>query len=122
MRVTIAVLLLVHGLVHAAIYATPKDPTKPAPFDPARSWALAGQAAAAPMRRASALIGLAVAAGYTAAGSMLLIDQEGWTAAAVAAASAALVLKVLWFNPWLTLGVALDLAVLAAAAGWPTSL
>jgi hypothetical protein len=34
----------------------------------------------------------------------------------------ALALKGLWFNRWLSLGVALDISVVvAAAAGWPAS-
>jgi hypothetical protein len=46
-----------------------------------------------------------------------------WTVAGLAAVASALVLKIAYFHPWLTAGVALDVAVLAAiVGGWPTSL
>ena len=42
---------------------------------------------------------------------------------AVAAAIVGLALKVLYFNPWLTLGILLDAGVLSAALlSWPVGL
>ncbi|MFF3403665.1 hypothetical protein ACFYW6_34870 [Streptomyces sp. NPDC002659] len=42
---------------------------------------------------------------------------------AVAAAVSGLVLKAVWFNPWLLVGLLLDAGVLAAVFGqWPASL
>lgn len=40
-RLLVAAYLIAHGFVHVAIYVTPPDPSKPPPFDPHRSWALA---------------------------------------------------------------------------------
>lgn len=123
-RFAVAAFLIAHGLIHVAIYATPKDPAKPAPFDPSRSWVLAaGHVSATPMRSASVALGLAVAAAYAASGWAVAIDAAAWTGTAALAAALGIALKGLWFNPWLTLGIALDVAVLAAAtAGWPASL
>ena len=50
--------------------------------------------------------------------------QSDWVVAmALCAAAVGLIVKFLFFNPWLVVGVALDVAVLAAAmTGWPVSL
>ena len=46
-----------------------------------------------------------------------------WAAVAGIAAVLGLVLKGLWFHPWLTLGVALDIAVaVTVLLGWPAYL
>ena len=123
-RFLIAGLLITHDLVHVGIYASPRSTSKPVPFDPSRSWALAGaHVGAAPMHSASVALGLAVAAAYAAAGWALALDVAAWTGAAAAAAVLALVLKGVWFNPWPLYGIALDVGVLAAiAADWPPSL
>jgi hypothetical protein len=34
LRVLFAGFLIAHGLVHPAVWATPKDPARPGPFDP----------------------------------------------------------------------------------------
>lgn len=44
--------LIAHGLIHPGIYSIPKDPEKPAPFDPTHSWALAAGHVAEPKARA----------------------------------------------------------------------
>jgi hypothetical protein len=63
------------------------------------------------------------AAMFTLSAGFLVAGIDLWAPAAVGAAVAAVVLKGIFFNAWLTLGVALDVAVLAAvAAGWPPSL
>lgn len=115
-----ALFLIAHGLVHIAIYATPKDASKPAPFDPSSSWALAARHTdASVMRSASIALSLAVAAAYAASGWMLLLGGP-WAPAAVVGVGLGLALKVLWFDPWLSLGIALDLVIVwVALAGWP---
>ena len=109
----VATFLVAHGLVHLAIYAVPADPSKPAPFDPSRSWVLVGRGVdAVTMRSASAALARVTAAAYAIAGAMLLLGAP-WEAAGAVAAGAGLSLKSLWFHPWLVLGVGIDLAVLA---------
>jgi hypothetical protein len=114
-----AAFLIAHGLVHLAIYGIPADPDKPAPFDPGRSWVLDGGAATW-ARGASVAIACVVAAGFSAAGWMLAIDAPGAAAVAGVAAGLGIVLKGVWFHPWLTVGLALDAGIVAAALlGWP---
>jgi hypothetical protein len=113
----VAAFLVAHGLVHLAIYAIPPDPTKPAPFDPSRSWVLASRGVAVDaMRTASIALAGITAAAYTIAGVALVIDAP-WGGVAALAATAGVTLKTLWFHPWLIVGVAIDLAVLVALTG-----
>lgn len=97
----LAAFLVTHGLLHLAIWLP--APSSTAPFDPRRSWALPGHGPV-PLAELTAL--LYVAAGVTVAAT---------PAIAIAAAVAGLALKVLWFHPWLLLGIAIDLAVIGAA-------
>ncbi|MFJ2238055.1 hypothetical protein [Streptomyces sp. NPDC087859] len=57
------------------------------------------------------------------AGAAAATQADGWATAAALAASVGLVLKALWFNPWLSLGILLDIGVITAAlTNWPASL
>ena len=60
---------------------------------------------------------------YVVAGLAVALGS-GWAVAlAAVAAIVGLALKVLFFNPWLTLGILLDAAVLSAALlSWPVGL
>jgi hypothetical protein len=54
---------------------------------------------------------------------MVVLDAAAWRMAVSIAAAVGLTLKALWFHPWLSLGIALDLGVLAAVlGGWPSGL
>ena len=115
----VAAFLIAHGAVHLAVWLppSPTDTELQAPFAPDHSAVLTkthvppsvshvlAQRLAAVATVAYVVAGLAVALG------------SGWTVAVLAAAAAVigLVLKVLFFNPWLTLGVLLDIAVLSSA-------
>jgi hypothetical protein len=123
-RVVVAAFLIAHGLIHLAIYATPANPDKPAPFDPRHSWVADRPGTTATLLRSgSTALACAVAAAYSTAGWMVAFHVGPWASVAGLAALLGLVLKGLWFHPWLTLGVALDIAVaVAAVVGWPTLL
>lgn len=120
----VAGFLIAHGLVHAAIWTVPPGGDEPPPFVPARSWAL--QAAAVPdgtARTASIALALTSAALLVVAGVALLAGAEAWPAAALAGVAVAAAFKAVWFDPWLTVGIVLDVAVaVAVLAGWPPSL
>jgi hypothetical protein len=122
-RFLVTAFLIAHGLVHLAIYATPANP-KAAPFDPGHSWAFGdSRAVASSTRGASVALACAVAAAYSTAGWMVAIHSAGWGQVATHAAALGLLLKGLWFHPWLSLGVGLDIAIAGAAIfGWPASL
>ncbi|CAL9283094.1 hypothetical protein [Streptomyces sp. SudanB52_2052] len=60
---------------------------------------------------------------YVIAGAATATQSSGWSVAALTAACVGLLLKVLWFHPWLSLGVVLDAGVITAVlTGWPASL
>ena len=123
-RLLLAGFLITHGLIHAAIYAIPKDPDKPAPFDPNHSWAFAGvHVAERPARTFGVRVSWLTALLFAGAGIALLVHSSLWVSIAVSAAALGLLVKGLFFHRWLILGVLIDLAVLwAATAGWPASL
>jgi len=123
-RFLVALFLIAHGLIHAAIYAAPKPADAEAPFDPGHSWALAViHVAPQPVRTASTSLAWATAVLFAVSAVALLLDVVWWAPVAALAAAAGLVLKFGWFHPWLTVAVLLDVGGLAAvAAGWPASL
>ncbi|WP_031510793.1 hypothetical protein [Streptomyces megasporus] len=123
-RAVAVLLLIAHALVHFRVWVTPVDPEHPPPFDPGRSWAL-GTAGVPGETAGAAAAGLAAVTAllYAGAGVALLAHSGWWATAAVAAAAGGLVLKVLWFNPWLVPGIVVDVGVaLAVGLGRPASL
>ena len=123
-RLLLAGFLIAHGLIHAAIYAVPKDPNKPVPFDPNHSWALAAMhVAERPTRTLGVRLSWLTALLFAGAGIALLVHNSLWVSIAVCAAALGLLVKGLFFHPWLILGILIDIGVLwAAAADWPRSL
>ncbi|MFP5345800.1 MAG: hypothetical protein ACLGIA_02040 [Actinomycetes bacterium] len=126
---TIALLagfLLAHGLLHLAIWLPrpAPDPDRPPPFEPDHSAVLA--ATAVPQATAHQLsVGLAAgsAATYLLAGVGVALAATWAVPIAAAAALLGLALKALFFSPWLSVGVLLDVAVLSSALlGWPVVL
>ena len=116
--------LLAHAFVHVAVWAMPRPATdRPPPFDPAHSWALAaGGVRPTAQRATSVVLAWTAALLFAASAIALVVGASSWTSVALAAGAVGIVLKVLWFNRWLSLAVALDAGVLAAAAAsWPTA-
>ncbi|GHC52624.1 hypothetical protein [Streptomyces flavofungini] len=122
----VAAFLLLHGLAHLPVWlpASGRPAQQSAPFDPRHSWALAF--AGLPQSRAvraAVILASATALLYVIAGTAATTQARGWPVAALTAAASGLVLKALWFNPWLSFGVLLDAGVITAVAlNWPGSL
>jgi hypothetical protein len=123
-RAVAVILLVAHALVHFRIWVTPPDPENPPPFSPGHSWALSSAHVTEETSRAAATaLAVVTALLYAIAGVALLADAGWWAPAAVVAAAGGLVLKVIWFDPWLLPGIALDAGViLAVTLTWPASL
>ncbi|MFE6199896.1 hypothetical protein [Streptomyces sp. NPDC057838] len=121
--VAVGVFLILHGLLHPAVWAPPRQAGAPAPFDPGHSWALAAaHVAPAPARATALAIAWYTAVVYAVAGAGVLAGTGWWPTTALVAAVGGLVLKTVWFDPWLTVGLLLDAGVIAAVAGtWPAS-
>lgn len=118
--------LVAHGLLHLAIWLPhpATDPDRRPPFEPDHSTLLT--ATAIPKAATHALsLGLAAgaAATYVLAGVGIALGAAWAAPLAVAGALLGLVLKALFFHPWLSVGVLLDVAVLSSGLlGWPVVL
>jgi len=118
--------LLAHGLVHLLFLAPPPAETAGGPswpFELGRSWALspAGVGTDALRVLAIALIALLIGAYALAALTGLGIGPGSlWAPAITVGALASLALLGLFFRPWLSIGVAIDLVLLwlALQSGW----
>ncbi|MEU6379836.1 hypothetical protein [Streptomyces sp. NPDC046909] len=120
----VAVFLILHGLLHLCVWTASVPADGSAPFDPGHSWALeAAHVSAAPARAAALVLAWYTAVVYVVAGVGAIGGSGWWSGAAIVAASSGLALKAIWFHPWLTVGVLLDVGVIVAvASAWPASL
>lgn len=116
MRIVIGLLLLVHGLIHIAIYASPApDERAAAAFKFGHSWLLSpvgfGETA---LKATGTPLWIVAGAGFVLAGLAVfgLLPIVWWQPLAIVAASASLVLFGLFWHPWIVAGVAADVAVL----------
>jgi hypothetical protein len=102
--------LVVHGFIHLGVRVTPKPEGQKPPFDPSHSWLLGD--------RHSVDVALAVvSAGLLMAAGVALLAHAGvWRPLAVAGSSVSLALVAVYFNPWLSLAVALDAGRLVGIA------
>jgi hypothetical protein len=119
----VSVFLFVHGFVHLLVWLARAKVDEP--FDPRHSWALAAAGVPGPRIPGTLAVSLASVTTmlYVIAGAAAATQAEGWATAALLAAATGLFLKALWFNPWLSFGVVLDIGVIAAVlASWPASL
>jgi hypothetical protein len=126
LRLLVAALLLAHGAIHTG-FLSPRPPATaggpPWPFQIARSWALTPLGIQPETTR---LLGIALvvatigAFAVAALSTIGLMPADLWGPASAAGAVASLVALVLFFHPWLVLGVAIDLGLLWAVlvAGW----
>jgi hypothetical protein len=120
-RLVVAGLLLAHGLIHLAFVAPRPAPTPggpPWPFDLGQSWLLAQLGVSADLARilGLALVAATVAGFALAALTAIAIGPAGlWTAGLALGGVASLGVLILFFHPWLVLGLAIDAVVLWAA-------
>ncbi len=127
MKLLLAAFLAAHALIHVS-YLTPAPPRTAGgpewPFEMARSWLVTGAGIDPGMVRplgAAAVIltvALLVAAGLSTVG--WIVPAAWWPSLVVGGAVASAVTLVLFFHPWLVLGLAIDAALLWAVlvVGW----
>jgi hypothetical protein len=106
MRWFVGVLIVAHGLVTAAIWSAPAKAD--APFQATHSWLL-GDA-----RRLATAIAIAAATGFVLAGVGVAGHHTWWAGFAIAAGALAVLLMVVYFNPWLIAGIAISTAIVVA--------
>src|SRR5688572_7085382 len=93
-RFLFIVLLIAHGGIHVAMWATPAPKDPKAPFDASHSWLLGSQ------RGVAVVVALVAAALLVAAGIGLWAHAEWWRPVAVIGLAVSFGLMVLYFNPW----------------------
>jgi hypothetical protein len=122
-RLIVGAFLIAHGLLHPSIYVA-KDEKEPLPFDPNASWALAAaHVDQAPTRSLSIALARLTALVFAVAGMLVFADSSLWPSTAIAGAVLGLILKGLYFTPWLLAGVVIDIGIIwACIANWPSSL
>jgi len=124
-RIVAGLFLIAHGLVHL-LYLAPRPEGDPNyPFVPEGRWfsrAVGLQPSAAKAIAGTLAISCAVA--FVISGIALLANAELWESAAVVGSVISLVLMLLFFHPWLLLGIAIDTAIVASVVSWhvPASL
>lgn len=104
--VVLGAAVVAHGLVTTAIWVPPAGGE--APFDASHSWLL-GDDRAVPV-----VLGILAGLAFAGAGVGALARLAWWPGWAVVAGLAGAVLMVLWFNPWLSVGLVISVAVLVA--------
>ena len=110
MSAVAAAFLMAHGLIHLAIWLP--QPSAASPFDPRHSWRVHDHGLAT---GTAVALACAVAAVDATAGVSLALGTSGFASLAILGALLGLVLKALFFNPWLVLGVVIDVAVVVVA-------
>jgi hypothetical protein len=119
-RIVAGLFLIAHGLIHLS-YVTPKpkDAAASYPFVPEERWfahALGLSPSAA--RAIAGTLAIVCVLLYAVAGIALLADAGIWEGAAVAGSAISLVLMLLFFHPWLLLGIAIDVAIIGSVLSW----
>lgn len=125
-KLLIAGFLLAHALIHASFLAPRPAATAggPAwPFELERSWLLGSLGAAPELARLVGIALIAVTIGgfaLAALGALGVGPAIAWQAGIATGAVASLGMLILFFHPWLTLGLVIDLALLwiALVARW----
>lgn len=107
-RILLGAFVIAHGLVTAAMWASPARAGEPSRAT--HSWLL-GEA-----RSLAVALALVAALGFVLAGTGFLAHQAWWGVFGVGAGAVALVLMGLYFNPWLLAGIAISGGVLYAGA------
>jgi hypothetical protein len=115
MRLLFGLFLIVHGLVHLAVWVAPYDPAK-SPFDPKHSWLLTRIGIGEQGRVIAPALAVACTATFVVAGLGVVLDA-GWApAVAIAAAALSLAVTVLTFHRWFVFNVVINLAIIVIAA------
>jgi hypothetical protein len=104
--------LIAHGLVHLAIWLTPKREGAAAPFDVNRSWLL-GE-----VKPLAAFLAIAAAVLLVGGGVGLWAQAEWWRGVAVAGLGVSFGLMVLTSNPWYLFIEAVNAGLVASLVWW----
>jgi hypothetical protein len=112
MRYLAGLLLLGHAFVHLAIWLPPYDPERHA-FDAKRSQLLINAQVDERGSRRTAAVAAIVVAAFFILGGFATIRGSGWANDITAGAAVmSMLLAALYFHPWLSVLLVVDLAIL----------
>lgn len=122
----VAGFLLLHGLLHLAVWL-PKpepEPAKPPPFEPDHSALLTeAHVEQRTIHRLAIVLAVTAAVLYGIAGVAVAVGTSWAIPLAVLAGTVGLTIKLVYFHPWLSVGLAIDALVLSSAlTEWPVAL
>jgi hypothetical protein len=106
MRWIAGAFIVAHGLVTAGIWSAPAKAD--APFQAAHSWLLGDT------RGLATVVAIAAALGFVLAGIGVVSHQTWWAGFGIAAGALAVLLMVVYFDPWLIVGIAISAAIVVA--------
>ncbi len=118
MKTIVALFLILHGLVHGilALVPNPDDPDAGFASFFSRSWLLTGLGLSESTGKPIAIILAAIATiGFIATGLALLgilVPYDWWSVLAVASAAISLFLLVIFWHPYLIIGILIDAVIL----------
>jgi hypothetical protein len=122
----VAGFLLLHGLLHLAVWLPKPEPApgRPAPFEPDHSALLTEEhVPQQTIHRLAILLAATAAALYGIAGVAVAFGTDWAVPLAVLAGTVGVTIKLVFFHPWLSVGLALDALVLTSAlVEWPVAL
>lgn len=113
LHTALGVFILAHAAVTGVIWLAPL--TDGAPFNPSHSWLLGDS------RAIAAPVSTVLAVGLAVAGVALLGHQAWWAPVGLAFASAAVAFMLLYFDPWLLAGIAINAGLAIAALNLPNA-
>lgn len=108
--------LIAHGLVHLAMWLSPKPKDQTVPFDPGHSWLFGDR------RTLAVAVAAAAAVTLVAAGLGLWGHADWWRGAAVVGLAVSFGLMVLYFTPWYLFIGTVNAALIVAIVwlSWPS--
>ncbi len=107
MKVVLGIFLIVHGLIHLAIWLP--SPKADAPMQTAHSWLLGD------VRALSLLLAVVCGLVLIAGGVGYLISTAWWPVVVIAGAAVSAVLMAVTFTPWWLAALAIDVALIVWA-------
>jgi hypothetical protein len=109
LRTAVGVFLILHGILHAAIWIPPQRGSELANFGSQVSWLFAD------VRPVVVTLALTAASGFALSGAAYLAHLDVWAFSAVIAAAASMALIVATFTPWWSFAVVINAVILYAA-------
>jgi hypothetical protein len=108
-RLAFASLLVVHGILHAAIWLPPQQGSSLPNFGAQASWLFAE------VRPAVVTLALVATIGFALSGVAYLAHLDMWAVSATIAAAASMALIVATFTPWWSFAIVINALILYAA-------